>query len=180
MQVKDYIPLAIRTESPKETGLSRKHTRLLHAAIGVATETAELVQADTDQNQVEELGDAAWYLAAATDAIGAQSLTISSGGRENRVRAKELSRELHILSGDFLDQMKKLVFYGKEPNEANLTMTVFNLWQTVANLSAAKGHDFGIVLEANIRKLRIRYPEKFTSEAAVNRNLDAEAESLRQ
>jgi hypothetical protein len=34
------------------------------------------------------------------------------------------------------------------------------------------------VLTANIEKLRQRYPEKFTSDAALNRNVDAEIEMM--
>lgn len=40
------------------------------------------------------------------------------------------------------------------------------------------GLDFYQILTNNIEKLQIRYPEKFTEEAALNRDLDAEREVL--
>lgn len=46
-------------------------------------------------------------------------------------------------------------------------------WYLSILLDAAGG-DWDTVLTNNIDKLRARYPEKFTSEDAINRNLDAE------
>lgn len=42
------------------------------------------------------------------------------------------------------------------------------------------GFDFYQILTNNIQKLQIRYPEKFTNEAALNRDLGAEREVLEQ
>jgi NTP pyrophosphatase (non-canonical NTP hydrolase) len=90
-------------------------TRVLHAVIGIATESTELVEAiyhrvnsglEIDRvNLLEELGDVNWYQAILVDA----------------------------LSGD---------------------------WEKI--------------LDTNIAKLRARYPEKFTSEAAIDRDIDTE------
>ena len=38
----------------------------------------------------------------------------------------------------------------------------------------ACGGDWGDILENNIEKLKERFPEKFTNEDALNRDLDAE------
>ena len=50
-------------------------------------------------------------------------------------------------------------------------------WYTALALRWA-GSSFGKSFKANIRKLSVRYPEKFTQEAAVTRDLFAERESL--
>lgn len=42
----------------------------------------------------------------------------------------------------------------------------------------ALGGDFGNILNTNIEKLRARYPEKFSNESAVNRDLGKEREIL--
>lgn len=50
------------------------------------------------------------------------------------------------------------------------------LWYT--NLQAHTVSTLPAVAETNINKLRVRYPQKFTTELAVNRNLQAEEEAL--
>lgn len=115
----DYVGDAVRTESVKGGEYERladtKILRLLHAFIGIGTESGELQDALKKHiwygkpldvvNVEEELGDVMWYWAVACDAIGAN------------------------------------------PTE---------------------------ILERNIAKLRKRYPEKFTAEQAVNRDLAGE------
>lgn len=51
----------------------------------------------------------------------------------------------------------------------------FNQW---VNVGKSLKIDTNKALENNIAKLKARYPEKFTQEAALNRNLDAEREQL--
>lgn len=175
MKNSEYIPLAIRTESPLIIGENRHLSRLLHAAVGVSTEIAEFFDSGGNPvNEVEELGDICWYLAIATDEIAATGLVIQSGGRKSKSKREEFQREALLRSGVFLDTVKKYAFYGKVPKETDLVMQVFNLWQAVANLSAACGYEFSEVMEANIRKLHVRYPEKFTVEAEASRNVPAE------
>ena len=48
----------------------------------------------------------------------------------------------------------------------------------VANLCNMNGWDLRDILDTNIAKLEARYPEKFTEDKAINRNLEAEREIL--
>lgn len=99
--------------------LDAEQARILHAAQGLVTETAEFVEAlqasvvdgaEFDKvNAAEELGDLMWYIAIASDALGA---------------------------------------------------------------------DLGDIMATNLKKLKERYPEKFTSEDAEVRDLDAERKIL--
>lgn len=50
-------------------------------------------------------------------------------------------------------------------------------WYEAIGIDALDG-DFEQVLTTNIEKLRARFPEKFTSENAINRNLDTERQIL--
>lgn len=107
-----YLPLT-------KTDVLHIDSRILHAVIGIATESGELmeavqaklsVQKDLDTvNLAEEVGDLNWYEAILIDALGA---------------------------------------------------------------------DWDEVRERNIAKLRARYPDKFDSDKAVNRNLEVEREIL--
>ena len=51
-----------------------------------------------------------------------------------------------------------------------------NWYQAIA--VDASGADWDAILETNIAKLRARYPEKFTAESAINRNLHVERQIL--
>ena len=52
-----------------------------------------------------------------------------------------------------------------------------NMWYT-ALLLRTIGSDFEETGEININKLKVRFPDKFDSEKAINRDLDKEAETL--
>lgn len=81
-------------------------------------------------------------------------------------------------SGEILDAFKKHLIYGKELDLINISEEIGDVMWYVAIISRYLGHDFQTVLDTNINKLKARYPEKFTEEDALNRNLDAEREIL--
>ena len=84
--MRDYIEQAIRTESADFEAIARRLTgteesmRLLHAAMGIATESGELLDMlkkrffygkPVDRvNAIEEMGDLCWYMAIACDVLG--------------------------------------------------------------------------------------------------------------
>ena len=80
MKGDEYIQQAIQTESaPSEAQLSRVNLRILHALMGLQTETGELTDAvkrhifygaELDKvNLVEEIGDVFWYIAILMDEL---------------------------------------------------------------------------------------------------------------
>jgi NTP pyrophosphatase (non-canonical NTP hydrolase) len=78
--VNDYIQNAIRTEATLLPDLDSPTARLLHAAIGLGTESGEMLDAIKKHlfygkpldkvNLIEEMGDLCWYMAIAMDALG--------------------------------------------------------------------------------------------------------------
>jgi len=85
MQDKEYIEKAVRTENKDISGISQrgnteKNWRLVHAMMGISTESAELLdllkkhifygKPLNDDKIFEELGDAMWYIALLCDAMG--------------------------------------------------------------------------------------------------------------
>lgn len=120
----NYIEEAMRTNSPNfpvELHKNRKTVDLLHAAIGMSTE-----------------------------------------------------------SGEFLDALKKHLFYGKPLDFVNLAEELGDMCWYVAVALNALGLTFEDVQQSNINKLRARYPEKFTAELAENRDLVAERTLLEE
>ena len=82
-------------------------------------------------------------------------------------------------SAEFLDQMKKHIFYQKDLDEINLIEELGDLqWYTMLAL-----HLLGVDLEEVWRRNRAkllekRYKNGFSKEAAINRDLEAEREVL--
>lgn len=116
-----FVVDAMRTESSMfhsligSNGIEYSHERLLHAALGMQTETAE-----------------------------------------------------------FSDAIKKSLFYGKPLDVVNLKEELGDLFWYVAIAIDELDTSIDAEMDRVIAKLKLRYPEKFSSENALNRNLDAE------
>lgn len=83
-------------------------------------------------------------------------------------------------AGEFLDQLKKHIFYGKTVDVVNLmeelgdTDWYMNLCCDVLNTTME------VIEVANIKKLAKRYGEKFSQDGALLRNLGAELDVLKE
>lgn len=104
--------------------------------------------------------------------------------RTNAELGSKLMNNIHMAfglqteSGEFSDVFKKHIAYGKDIDYINLKEEVGDLLWYVANLCNINDWDMGEIMTTNIEKLQARYPEKFTQEKAVNRNLEREREIL--
>lgn len=83
-------------------------------------------------------------------------------------------------AGEFLDAMKKHVFYGKELDRVNLREELGDLFWYIAIACDELDIEFEPIMERNIEKLKARYGEKFTEEKAEKRNLVRERKILEQ
>ncbi|WP_127715943.1 nucleoside triphosphate pyrophosphohydrolase family protein [Halobacteriovorax sp. HLS] len=83
-------------------------------------------------------------------------------------------------SGEFLDALKKHIFYGKELDRVNLAEEVGDLFWYIAIVADELGLDLEDVMDKNIAKLKARYGEKFSEEKAENRDLETERKILDQ
>ena len=81
-------------------------------------------------------------------------------------------------AGELLDALKKSWFYGKPLDLVNIREELGDLLWYIAALHQRMGWDMELTMEANIAKLRKRYPEKFTKADALNRDLEAERDQL--
>jgi len=81
-------------------------------------------------------------------------------------------------AGEFVDEYKKVVGHGHPIDEAKLKKELGDVAWYIAELCTAHGWCMDEVLSANIQKLKTRYPEKFTTEASINRvDVDHNSES---
>lgn len=176
MTFAEYIPLAIRTESVRSS--CSEQNRLLHAAMGVMTESVELMGFTDQSNLAEELGDICWYIAIAMDTIEPVDFQPVSNRSFNNLGREVIICNLCEQSSYLLDMTKKNVFYGRQIDKVAFLQTCQLMLELVNSICNISSIQFTDVLAANIRKLRVRYPEKFTDESAVNRDLASEKLAL--
>jgi len=83
-------------------------------------------------------------------------------------------------AGEFLDALKKHIFYGKELDRVNLAEEMGDMFWYLAIACDELGVEFESLMERNIAKLKARYGEKFTEERAEKRDLNTEREILEE
>src|ERR1022692_3937642 len=76
--------------------------------------------------------------------------------------------------GELMDAFKRSIYYGKPLDAVNVGEEIGDIMWYVSNMCRLMDLDLEVLMERNISKLRVRYPEKFSSESALNRDLDAE------
>lgn len=86
-------------------------------------------------------------------------------------------------AAEVMDMIKKHIYYGKELDLVNLEEELGdqNWYQSLAiHASRLKGYytSWEQIWQKNINKLKLRYGEQFSSEKAINRDLQAERELL--
>lgn len=183
----NYRDLAVRTAKM----FPDTPANLTHVALGLMTEPGELSLTVANawmhmpfdaENMCEELGDTCWYAALACALFGwdfeglfldpstaseaSPSLAAAVLGR-NPVA---LQLMINHFAGECGSIIKSHVMYGKAldvdllKRNLELLMTTVSLQASFHQIPFASG-----VLTSNIEKLRQRYPEKYTDDAAIAR-----------
>lgn len=103
----------------------------------------------------------------------------------DRICPKRTTRLLHAgmgmctEAGEFVDILKKFIFYGKEIDTVNAVEELGDLMWYIGVACDELGVSFEEVMEKNINKLRTRYAKaEFKDTAAKNRDLSAERKVL--
>lgn len=190
---KDSQFCALKVEEPLKERITLDTLTLLHGAMGICTEVSEINEAYSNENFAvplidvvnlrEEVGDICWYVAYIANALDYE-LDWGFGESEKSDYQADImglyadNHELSIVSGKILDSLKRNIFYGVEINVDELKENVSKLVPILCRMAYSAGADFSVVAKKNIEKLRKRYDEKFSEEAAVKRDLDAEREVL--
>lgn len=81
-------------------------------------------------------------------------------------------------AGEIADVFKKHIAYNKDIDWVNVKEEIGDLMWYVANICNINGWDLREILDTNINKLIARYPNKFDTDKAINRNLDVERKIL--
>lgn len=94
------------------------------------------------------------------------------------VRLLHAAMGLTTEAGELVDMLKKHIFYGKPLDEVNVIEELGDSFWYAAIAIDVVQTTLDEVMTRNVAKLRQRYPEKFTEQAALERNLDAERRIL--
>lgn len=183
MKRADYLVLALRTEKK----LPSSFARLKHAALGLITETGEAATeikrfaiygksldevVDTVGGKEitrrmhigEELGDAAWYLAIADDVCvtGVFTRSWDTLGLADAPPLDELIIGLAESVGGFC-------YAAGENDVEHAGGQLLSIAQVLHLLAQNLGLDIDVLLAENIAKLRKRFPDAYSDEAAEAR-----------
>jgi NTP pyrophosphatase (non-canonical NTP hydrolase) len=74
-------------------------------------------------------------------------------------------------AGELVDLLKKVIHHGHEMDRDKLIKELGDLKYYVTRLQMFYGISDDIVMMENVIKLRSRYPEGFSSQASINREL---------
>ena len=98
----------------------------------------------------------------------------------------EFNDQLHMVIGisteanELLDTYKKKFAYNKELDKTNIAEEMGDIFWYTINLCNMFDINPEDIFDTNIKKLRARYPEKFTQENAINRDLITERKILEE
>ena len=77
-------------------------------------------------------------------------------------------------SGEAIDLVKKWMMQGHELDKAHLAKELGDVAWYLAETATAIGYDLETILQANIDKLRARYPDGFAADRSMHRKQDDE------
>ena len=180
MNWKEYLELSEKTLST-QFHCEEREQRLLHAVIGVLTEVEELLDnhigdEQDSTNRLEESGDVCWYLALIGREMNLdypQLLVKTKNDDPMKLVLKIVKNTCKLLY-----MMKKKLYYNK-PIDENLFKTITTLVMLdVSDYMNTYDIDIEKSFDVNIDKLKARYGDKFSSEKAINRDLETERNIL--
>ena len=165
---------------------------LLHMAAGLITEYGELAVAIHNRDTVntyEEVADLLWYV---SNICTIQELDLHTfldipfvatpniGVPMNTIVDDVLAKLLHALI-EIIDILKKYCAYNNVAKLSGLNRYLLEIGMHCKEiLEYTRAGSLEHALTVNILKLRARYPEKFTEDSAINRNIAKELEVLKQ
>jgi hypothetical protein len=174
------------------TRIDDRAIRLLHAAIGLNSELAELtdaaMKASVDYiNVAEESGDCYWYASVAISALGLNPDDIMLDDMSQHKVDLEVKDYQSLdtalagvvwSAGQFSDGLKKAIFYGRELNVEKMEDALKAITFSLSAVCYVSGTTPDEVRERNIAKLKVRYGDKFTAAESLNRDLVTERKVL--
>jgi hypothetical protein len=174
--------------------------RVNHCVIGMTGEIGELAELHLSSREFDraqltlEFGDLFWYMAEGMNALGFNMQTLAANYvdvmdlRINDFKERYATAMLGLSAtlGRMASELQRWIYYGKYDGEDHTGTPKFDTFMSnmayqfrvllgwVRSIFSIVGLDLGNVLHLNIEKLKVRYPEKYTDQQALNRDTKAE------
>ena len=184
MNITEYVPLAVRTEKPLPI-----LQRMSHSCMGLITEIGEVVtelkrmaiygKPLDDQRKahiLEEVGDVMWYIAIMWDVLDANLEDFLSAPKfvpptdlegmyeaTSMVLAKQCGQICAVTEDVTMNQDIN------EDNFADLSHATYMIYVGLGLLANHCDSSIEQAMEDNIAKLRVRFPDAYSNEAAEGR-----------
>lgn len=161
MDISNYQKLAFRTckELPIEEHLS-------HMALGIASETFELMLSDSVndiEHTKEEIGDVLWYVACLAEQLNIELVNQNiDDDRDSLTVLVESAEKL-------ISMIKKANIYRKSFTYNEYKTAILKLYNSVIFFCDSEQLSHEDIMRENISKLEKRYPEKYSDKSAIQR-----------
>lgn len=163
--------------------LTPEKCHLLHMAIGISGEAAELLEACKDylisedpekkekakKHMREEVGDLLFYITGATFALPSwteDTWYAALESSDDKYPSMDFAQGTVLAAGDFLDLVKKYTVYNKPFDELTL---IESLKQVIIQLTTYYTDDILELCHENMTKLLKRYANGYSDKAAQER-----------
>lgn len=199
MNTREYRKRVLATEAADWDAVRARlrddrHLRILHAAMGLASEIGELTAAIKAESPssidvIEELGDALWYCAVglhtADGALAFSPLPSDAEVNVPRDAWGECSVWLELLvveAGEILSIAKAWIYYGRDMDLMRLRVRFEMAVHCLQIIGARCSMSTSDIMETNVRKLHgKRYKGGVFSEQAANvRDIEAERSAMEE
>jgi hypothetical protein len=164
--------------------LGSQELNIAHMIFGMNSEYVEVVTATDNINRAEEYTDIMWYFCNYCNFKNINLSEIVELINLNldiyySVSVVEFYNEqLQCSISELTDLEKKKLAYGKEIKREDLLKAIKKIFFGLMNCYEMNKINPYDSMQKNIDKLKARYPEKFTTEKALNRDLKTEREIL--
>lgn len=75
-------------------------------------------------------------------------------------------------AGEVVELYKKHIAHGHELDELHLTKELGDVLWYISAIATGLGLDLDVIAQFNINKLKARYPDKFSFERSINRDVE--------
>lgn len=103
---------------------------------------------------------------------------VTRAAQNSSLRLMHAALGLTTETGEFVDAIKKHIFYGKPLDRANLLEELGDLFWYASIAADELGVDLDKILTANLLKLKSRYPAGYSHSKAISRDTAAESTLL--
>lgn len=178
MDLKEYQKNAKRTCA----SLGDYKLDLAHMVLGIVSEQEEYLKAlvlEDEVNQREELADICWYVANYCELRGYSFYIILKASEDYFEPEEDWVKKtsyLDVYTSKLVDYVKKYIAYDKKIDNLKELEALGGILYSITLEECYFNFERDLAL--NIEKLKARFPKKFTTEKALNRNLDKEREIL--